>query len=892
MIPHSIYEEIKNDLPWGERIRILVGNHSSREIIKDSIFKYTNLPVMPGLWVGSFSTIASEILQLHHQAIPISLSSLNKTDIIQKIADVKSLKEKLPQLTRQLRDRKVASKLVQFIDELDEHYIHDNSLQALLEYYGEKNPGIADFIEWVIQLWKTDHLSHWSGASILRSAIRFEKNKSLFKNKKIYLFAFIELTPIEEELIKVIKENNDVIWLLPEDIKESSQIQKIFVDTKFQDPDELEITPHITLWNPHSFYDEIQMLKSELEKSKKEGIEYSEIAIKLPQNDQIKRIVRDQLNEWNVPIQDPTLSSDLYDDHSFMKSVSFLKTLAHSMPIHMLYSFIEPKHYEILKDISYENGFRNGVSKWKKCIPHIESEEVKKLIQDFVICYESFVKFRTTAESLENCKEQVKTLVGESGFNSLIEFSDHLLNQRPYLAHTRIKVSKVFEYYEEYIIEKINRESMRNSKGLHLVQHNLWFPIKLKKMICLSTHEIEQAERKLDAWHLEEIRLKNTWKQLHQELDFSKKIQFELDLLRWSIVNHHQVIISACDYNIEAKPVTKGVLFNLYSKEYETVLKGSHPQTGWTMKSYEPRLQIVSNLTAVEKIKQDQKIGFTRFEAFLKCPYIYYSQYVVQADKAQEVECEPDKLTRGNMIHKIFEIILKTDFKKDLKSIVTEVVQASILKNITKKTIAGMHESPKLIENTIAQLTSQAFKFYEYTKAKRLQFPNLRNIYLEKHVETSFDYEKGKTLTLTGVVDRIDSDGENVIVIDYKTSKSVLGGSDLIEGTGAQLFGYLRAASALTNQNPVAAFYMQIDRSIKDNQGIFLKKYNKKCFDVHPRVAGLTELSFDEIEDKVLTQWKTKAKNLMDGIFTPNPARPEKDCNQCRYQEMCGFKYE
>lgn len=892
MIPHSIYEEIKKDLPWGDQIRILVGSHSSREIIKDSIFKYTNLPVMPGLWVGSFSTIANEILQSHKLTAPIVLNNLNKIDIIQRIANIETLKTKLPDLTRQLRDRKVASKIVQFIDELDEHYIDDLSLNALIEYYREKNQGIADFILWVVELWKTDHFSHWSGASVLRLAIEQEEKNALYKGKKIYLYGYQEFSPIEEKFIKVLCNQNQVVWLLPNNISKSSKLDQLYPFLKIQDPDEIEINPKISIWNPHSFYDEIQFLKDELVRSKENNIPYYEIAIKLPQNDTLKRIVRDKLNSWNIPIQDPTLNSDIFDDHSFLKSVSFLKTLAQSFPLHMLYLFLDPKDYNILKDISYENGFRHGIAKWKKCIPQIEEQKVKELLTDLIFCYESFINKKSPSEAIQQCKDQIIKIVGLSGFESLLEFSEHLTNERPYISHYRIKISKLYEYYEEYIVEKINRESMRNSKGIRLVQHGLWFPIKVKKMICLSTHEIEPNERKIDAWHLEEIKLKNSWKILHQELDYSKKIQFEMDLLIWSIVNHHEIIISTCDYNIDAKPVTKGIMFNIYSKDKLIDKKGSHPNSGWMIESFEPKVQIVSKPNEIEKIKNEQKIGFTRFETYLKCPFIYYSQYVVEAEKSNELECEPDRLTRGNIIHKIFENIIKSDFKKDLRSIVEEVVYKSIQSNITKKTLSGLHDSPNLIKKMIEQLIVQSQKFYDYSKARIKNFPKLKPLYLEKHVETTFEYEKGKFLTLTGVVDRIDGDGENVIVIDYKTSKNVLGGKDLINGIGAQLFGYLRAASHLTKLNPTAAFYMQIDRTIKDNQGLFLKKYNKVTFYVNAKVGGLTDLPFDELEDKILENWKEKTKNLMKGDFTPNPARPQKDCEQCRYKEMCGFKYE
>ena len=139
------------------------------------------------------------------------------------------------------------------------------------------------------------------------------------------------------------------------------------------------------------------------------------------------------------------------------------------------------------------------------------------------------------------------------------------------------------------------------------------------------------------------------------------------------------------------------------------------------------------------------KLSISKIGQYEKCAYSFYLSYI----RKEKIDKLPKQLEEGTEKHKIFEVVI--DKAKAL------VLQENISKS-------------QAIQEAIKQT-----KNFEKYKDDCNNFVNL-SLDIEKQGGDPFPEHKeiqlyDKDLNLGGIIDRVDIEGENVLILDYKTGK-------------------------------------------------------------------------------------------------------------------------
>ena len=176
----------------------------------------------------------------------------------------------------------------------------------------------------------------------------------------------------------------------------------------------------------------------------------------------------------------------------------------------------------------------------------------------------------------------------------------------------------------------------------------------------------------------------------------------------------------------------------------------------------------------VTKIKQRFANGISpsALIAYITCPLDFYYKYVIGVREADEVEETIDHSTFGSYVHDSLEILYKPFVGKnltveDLKLLlkkVPQVVQGVFSKNFTDKELKS---GKNLLTLNIAQNYITTFLKGEIKFIDKLDQPLFINS-LEEELKSEIEVD-GAVIKLKGFADRIDSYGNEVRIIDYKT---------------------------------------------------------------------------------------------------------------------------
>jgi ATP-dependent helicase/DNAse subunit B len=287
---------------------------------------------------------------------------------------------------------------------------------------------------------------------------------------------------------------------------------------------------------------------------------------------------------------------------------------------------------------------------------------------------------------------------------------------------------------------------------------------------------------------------------------------------------------------------------------------------------------------AVELMQRDGGMRVSAFEDYLKCPFIFYARHIVKLDEEREPSVELPALTRGDLMHRVLENFLKEEIETKRLPPLSKLA-ATLDEELKLKPLEGQFRDPHLLRASRNRLLARLEGWYEYERARREDFPDLRPVALE-HSLTFTLPESG--FTLKGRADRIDGDGTSLVVIDYKSGGSPLAGKELLSGHGAQLLAYSAAARTSLNLEPAAAWYLELGTAVTASKGFFLKSASGKVHKANARNGGLTDATFDDVLHGVMARWEEAAQNLKSGIFTPRPAQA-KNCARCAHVFTCGY---
>jgi RecB family exonuclease len=892
MALEKIFEEINEDLPWCENSRLVVGPLASRETVKDALLDRT--PIVPAWAAGTLSELANDLLRKSEKfkdKIRKPLSAASQCDALVRVAQEAFLKERLPALCQHLRARPVALKIARFLTELDRFYAHNDELDAIIEYFQGKDESLGTFIQVIRHLWSQGELHPWGEGNALREAVACLDEEELALPKRIHLWGFFEFTPLEERLLEKLSARGVALLVyFPETIAEklSEGCKRLGAQAVPIANDAVELR----LWQAHSVWDELEFLQDELRNLRSRGVAWSEIAVFVPNDDLYKRLARQKLQEWRVPLRDPTLSGGWRDRASWVRWRDLFRVLATGLKTEdvrtWLASTAARDRCKPLFDDVVLRGVHGGVAQWAKLFEKHDIPELRVLIESAAL----FGRSMRPTDFLE-ASEKLQTLLTSDleDSNLPIEFAQHLVQERPYLSDFKARLPRYVALFEEYLESKARTESLRAPSGLSFIGHGVWLPTPAKHAIVLGTNLITRARPSADRWDWEGVEVRRAWEKLHLGLSWADRVERDEAILKHGLFAHRDVVVSSIDYGLRGEPYSKGAVYHkLVGQTGVSEKSGGHPRVGWTTHAQPstPDNDATSPVLRPDLIK-DGSQRVSSFEDYLRCPFLYYSRHVLQLNPEDDLGLDPDGRARGNVLHNVLRRFVEAEIEGEPRCTLEQAKQklsALVEEEVRRQPLSGMFRHKPLVDKAILLLKSYAARWAEWEYANREKHPDLKPFAVEIPVEV----EILPGFQLKGRADRVDSDGKHQVVIDYKTGQAPYTGKELAEGLGAQLLVYATGVQAQHKLEPAGAHYLTVGRKVESSRGVFLKKHNKRLFTTTARNSGFYDGEYNTLFERVTENWMRAAADLKRGQFSPQPARGKKDCDACLYQSLCGFQ--
>ena len=261
-----------------------------------------------------------------------------------------------------------------------------------------------------------------------------------------------------------------------------------------------------------------------------------------------------------------------------------------------------------------------------------------------------------------------------------------------------------------------------------------------------------------------------------------------------------------------------------------------------------------------------------------KCPFRAFATHRLHAKPALLISDGPDMSERGQVIHKILDLIWRDiGSHKNLIALNSDKLQIQI------------EDAIKIALKPIINARSQSFsQFIQEVEFSRLS----------KLINTCLDWEKQRppfevaaveqnfTIELAGInfqvrIDRLDIvSPNNKWVIDYKSSLPINKPWNEERPEAPQLLLY-----ALLDDNINALLFLELKAGRVTCSGISEEEVE---------IKGLNSLKKDESWSSNLQKWHQQLTNLADefrlGYCEPKPNRPS-TCQNCDFPSLCRFEF-
>ena len=244
-------------------------------------------------------------------------------------------------------------------------------------------------------------------------------------------------------------------------------------------------------------------------------------------------------------------------------------------------------------------------------------------------------------------------------------------------------------------------------------------------------------------------------------------------------------------------------------------------KTPWIIekvKPADPKEHIISEETARGLYEKDGMIrsSVSRIERWFNCPYSWFIQSGLKVREKQRGGLEQADI--GTLQHSLMEHAVKT-YGKDYCSITEDEIRAFMKPAFDS--LRSMHpdETVKtdLSEERIVRSLMQTMQFLSDTEA-------IGPSWIPVKSEESFDEPFTPHVQLHGCIDRIDTAGSSLRILDYKSSAKSLSDKSIKAGLQLQLLSYLIIASRRENLRPAGSYYVSLkNEGAKSEAGKFNK---------------------------------------------------------------------
>ena len=170
--------------------------------------------------------------------------------------------------------------------------------------------------------------------------------------------------------------------------------------------------------------------------------------------------------------------------------------------------------------------------------------------------------------------------------------------------------------------------------------------------------------------------------------------------------------------------------------------------------------RIILSEAALKGFGPDMFINITAFDAYIKCPYSFYLERILRLKPFEEPDYEVDGASYGIIMHAAMQAAVKPGVKSP--GGVRERLEAALSESLKKERLSAFWK------DFIRKRALSAAAAIEKSELKLAsEYPEVYSV--EKKL--SGELVPG-VLKVKGRADRIDIDGRDFLVIDYKTGKS------------------------------------------------------------------------------------------------------------------------
>lgn len=298
-------------------------------------------------------------------------------------------------------------------------------------------------------------------------------------------------------------------------------------------------------------------------------------------------------------------------------------------------------------------------------------------------------------------------------------------------------------------------------------------------------------------------------------------------------------------------------------------------------------------------------ISASRLETYFKCPFNHFLNYTLKVKPRLKNDIMP--LDTGNILHEIlFNYYTLNKQVGDLY----EFAKTQIFKIIERDERLKLNAKSPVLTNLIDE-TVRVLNGVDYID-KNCNFKPVKFEYEFKD-KTALNLGKAK---LKGKIDRVDTDGSFLRIVDYKTGKAEASLKELYYGNKLQLFLYACAMENASKQRVVGEFYLPLhnayttDKNTYSLKGFFENtEENVKNLDnrlqpgeksdiVNLTVAktGLARKFGDkELQPSEMQTLKDYSKQvsalaieeIKSGFIKPTPSGVSLLCDSCPYVQIC-----
>ncbi len=904
----NLHKLISDDLPWVDHVRLVVGPLASIDEVKSTLLAQGI--VLPGWAAGSLSQLAQEILK-ENKILPSDCFSLkDQCDAIQKIAKTSFFKNQLPLLSHHLKDRKVSVKIATFLSALEKFYEQQSDLDVLIEFFSKKDPMLGTFLSIISELWNKGELKPWGAGEDLRRSLEILKAGNLKAiPRTVFLWGFQNFTLLEAQFLNELAQFYQLKFFVPIEAIEVLKTQKNIEIVPMLKPN-----PEIELWQPHSVWDEIAFLKEELSLLQKKGVPWNQIVLLLPKDFHYQQLILSKLKAWQVPIRTTKEEKGWKEDKDILWFVELLKVVSKKLDVEKVLNWIDPSpQKKELMECLLKEGFTKGFSNWRKLSKNNSS--YTKEVQVLLSVTHLFKKRHTVQSFFDISKKLFQIILNYNhekilGAKCFQEFAHQLSQERPFLQGENFRLAYFIELFEEYLENYFRSQKLSALQGLEIATQGVWLSRTFDYTFVLGANSLSTKTYSGDPWEWPEHyqdgnatrSTQYAWSQLHSETTVNEQ-KIENTFIKHSLLSHHKIFLSTPVYNLDGKPWGLGPLVKnlLECKPYTTQRKGAHASVGWVTQSMSLNVNSTKLLSPVFEEAQwhemvlQNGIRISAFEDYLKCPFLFYARHVLKLEEVKTMELEPQPKTRGTILHNVLENFIRRDIKDNIVNYLSierlqKILNQILEDKLTRESFHGSIYTPPLRSRFKASLEKQINQWLLFEIENRRAHPSLKPLEVERPVLIQLKLPSGETLKMTGRLDRVDSDGKNAVIVDYKSSTNHFIGKELLSGIGSQLLMYAQGVYESLHLNPAAAIYLALKPIPKISGGVFDKNFSKTLFSVSPRNSGFTEKPLLEILDGLQSSWQTHAQNLLEHQFDANPKRPKKDCPQCSFKNICGYK--